>query len=75
MASLINDTAVGYIMEKVDMVLVGAESVFENGGILNSPCYVTNVLICRCHQCIIFRDMQISAFTPSLIAIARFLVL
>jgi hypothetical protein len=35
MAALISDTAVGYIMEKVDMVLVGAESVFENGGIMN----------------------------------------
>lgn len=35
MAFLIADTAVGYFIEKVDMVLVGAESVFENGGIMN----------------------------------------
>lgn len=32
---LILDCAVGYIMEKVDMVLVGAEGVVENGGIIN----------------------------------------
>ena len=32
---LILDAAVGYYMEKVDMVLVGAEGVVENGGIIN----------------------------------------
>jgi translation initiation factor eIF-2B subunit alpha len=34
-AALIADTAVGYLVQKVDMVLVGAESVFQNGGIIN----------------------------------------
>lgn len=34
-ASLILDSAVGYFMEKVDAVLVGAEGVLENGGIIN----------------------------------------
>jgi len=29
------DSAVGYIMEQVDLVLVGAEAVVENGGIIN----------------------------------------
>ncbi|KAI8373861.1 hypothetical protein BD560DRAFT_327573 [Blakeslea trispora] len=29
------DSAVGYIMDKVDMVFVGAEGVVENGGIIN----------------------------------------
>jgi translation initiation factor eIF-2B subunit alpha len=29
------DSAMGYIMESVDMVLVGAEGVVENGGIVN----------------------------------------
>ncbi|KAJ2538455.1 translation initiation factor eIF-2B subunit alpha [Coemansia sp. RSA 1933] len=29
------DAAVGYIMEKVDMVLVGAEGVVESGGLVN----------------------------------------
>nr|KAG5687761.1 hypothetical protein BaRGS_014850 [Batillaria attramentaria] len=33
--TVILDASVGYIMEKVDMVLVGAESVVENGGIIN----------------------------------------
>lgn len=32
---LILDAEVGYIMERVDMVLVGAESVVESGGIIN----------------------------------------
>lgn len=29
------DSAVGYIMDKVDMVFVGAEGVVENGGVIN----------------------------------------
>ncbi|XP_069475789.1 translation initiation factor eIF2B subunit alpha isoform X3 [Ambystoma mexicanum] len=32
---VILDAAVGYIMEKVDLVIVGAEGVVENGGIIN----------------------------------------
>ncbi|KAJ1734697.1 translation initiation factor eIF-2B subunit alpha [Coemansia biformis] len=32
---VILDAAVGYIMEKVDMVLVGAEGVVESGGLIN----------------------------------------
>lgn len=32
---LILDAAVGYFMEKVDMVLVGADGIVENGGIIN----------------------------------------
>lgn len=34
-ASVILDAAVGYYISKVDMVLVGAEGVVENGGIIN----------------------------------------
>ncbi|KAI9164572.1 translation initiation factor eIF-2B subunit alpha [Blastocladiella emersonii ATCC 22665] len=34
-AHLILDSAVGYILEKVDLVLVGAEGVVETGGIIN----------------------------------------
>eukprot|EP00128_Syssomonas_multiformis_P008013 Colp12_sorted_trinity150504_noHs@16498 len=33
--SLILDSAVGYIIDQVDLVLVGAEGVVENGGIIN----------------------------------------
>lgn len=33
--TLIVDAAVGYIMEKVDMVLLGAEGVVESGGVIN----------------------------------------
>lgn len=34
-ATLIMDGAVGYIMDQVDLVLVGAEGVVENGGLIN----------------------------------------
>jgi translation initiation factor eIF-2B subunit alpha len=34
-ATAILDAAVGYYIEKVDLVLVGAEGVVENGGIIN----------------------------------------
>ncbi|XP_015274787.1 PREDICTED: translation initiation factor eIF-2B subunit alpha [Gekko japonicus] len=33
--TVILDAAIGYIMEKVDLVIVGAEGVVENGGIIN----------------------------------------
>lgn len=33
--TLILDSAVGYIMERVNMVMVGAECVVESGGIIN----------------------------------------
>lgn len=34
-ATLILDSAVGYIMEQVDIVMLGAEGVTESGGIIN----------------------------------------
>ncbi|ORX89712.1 IF-2B-domain-containing protein [Basidiobolus meristosporus CBS 931.73] len=34
-ATVVLDSAAGYIMEKVDLVLVGAEGVVENGGVIN----------------------------------------
>jgi translation initiation factor eIF-2B subunit alpha len=33
--TLIIDAAIAYIMERVDIVLVGAEGVAESGGIIN----------------------------------------
>ncbi|VDK72579.1 unnamed protein product [Anisakis simplex] len=33
--TLILDSAIGYIMESVDMVLIGAEGVMETGGVIN----------------------------------------
>jgi len=33
--TMILDSGVGYIMERVDMVLLGAESIVESGGIIN----------------------------------------
>lgn len=36
---LIPDTTVAYIMNDIDLVLVGAEAVVENGGILNTVYY------------------------------------
>jgi translation initiation factor eIF-2B subunit alpha len=33
--TVILDSAVGHVMEKVDMVMVGAEGVVESGGIIN----------------------------------------
>jgi hypothetical protein len=32
----LQDAAVGYTIEQVDFVIVGAEAVVENGGIINS---------------------------------------
>ena len=35
MAALIPDPAVAYLMDSIDLVLVGAEGVTQNGGIIN----------------------------------------
>lgn len=34
-ATLILDAAIGYILEQVDIVMLGAEGVTESGGIIN----------------------------------------
>ena len=34
-AELISDAAVGYVIEQVDYVIVGAEGVTQNGGVIN----------------------------------------
>lgn len=45
--TLILDSAIGYIMEQVDFIMVGAESVAESGGIVNkvNNIYVNSTII------------------------------
>lgn len=38
--TIILDSAVGYVMEQVDMVMVGAEGVAESGGVINKVCTI-----------------------------------
>lgn len=45
--TLILDSAIGYIMESVDIVLVGAEGVVESGGIINRIGSYTMALCAR----------------------------
>lgn len=45
--TLILDSAIGYIMESVDIVLVGAEGVVESGGIINRVGTYTMALCAR----------------------------
>lgn len=45
--TLILDSAVGYIMEQVDFVMVGAEGVVESGGIVNKIGSFTMALCAR----------------------------
>lgn len=45
LVTVILDAAAGYIMEKIDLILVGAEGIVENGGIINKiGCY--QVAVC-----------------------------
>ncbi|NWU97725.1 EI2BA factor, partial [Upupa epops] len=44
--TVILDAAVGYIMEKVDLVLVGAEGVVESGGIINKVIGTNQIAVC-----------------------------
>lgn len=45
--TLILDAAIGYIMESIDIVLVGAEGVVESGGIINRVGTYTMALCAR----------------------------
>lgn len=45
--TLIVDSAIGYIMESVDIVMVGAEGVVESGGIINRIGTYTMALCAR----------------------------
>lgn len=45
--TLILDAAIGYIMESIDIVLVGAEGVVESGGIINRIGTYTMALCAR----------------------------
>lgn len=38
--TVILDSAIGYVMEQVDMVMVGAEGVVESGGIVNKVVFI-----------------------------------
>lgn len=44
--TVILDSAVGYVMEHVDMVMVGAEGVAESGGVINKV-YDDSIAICN----------------------------
>lgn len=37
--TIVLDAAVGYYIERMDMILVGAEGVVENGGLINQVIY------------------------------------
>jgi methylthioribose-1-phosphate isomerase len=50
--NLVLDSAVGYIMEKVDFVLMGAEGVVENGGIINKVCHPPEA-VAFCMLCLV----------------------
>lgn len=45
--TLILDSSIGYIMETVDIVMVGAEGVVESGGVINRIGTVTMALCAR----------------------------
>lgn len=45
--TLILDAAIGYVMESVDFVMVGAEAVVESGGIVNRVGSFTMALCAR----------------------------
>lgn len=44
--TMILDSAVGYVMEQVDMVMVGAEGVAESGGVINKVCNDDEITQC-----------------------------
>mmetsp|Transcript_12280 Transcript_12280/g.31289 ORF Transcript_12280/g.31289 Transcript_12280/m.31289 type:complete len:334 (+) Transcript_12280:78-1079(+) len=49
-AKIIMDTAIGFVMERVDMVLVGAEGLLESGGISNRVGTFPLALVAKAHK-------------------------
>jgi hypothetical protein len=49
-ATVILDAAVGYIMEKIQLVVMGAEGVVESGGIINKVRHATGNLDFRLYR-------------------------
>ncbi|KAI8112899.1 hypothetical protein M9434_004219 [Picochlorum sp. BPE23] len=47
--TVVLDSAVGYAMERIDMVLVGAEAVAESGGIVNKLGTYSVALVAKAH--------------------------
>jgi translation initiation factor eIF-2B subunit alpha len=47
--TVVLDSGVGYVMERVDMVLVGAEGVVESGGVINKLGTYTVALVAKAH--------------------------
>ena len=47
--TVVLDSGVGYVMERVDMVLVGAEGVVESGGVINKLGTYTVALAAKAH--------------------------
>ena len=64
-ATLILDSAMGYVMESVDLVLVGAEGVVESGGIINKVQMVF-LNINRVCQFIVFKSKDWNVYYGSL---------
>lgn len=48
--TIVLDSAMAYVMEKVDMVIVGAEGVVENGGIINKIGTYTMAITAKEHK-------------------------
>jgi translation initiation factor eIF-2B subunit alpha len=46
--TIVPDSSIGFIMEKVDYVLVGAEAVVENGGIINKVRALARLRVAAC---------------------------
>lgn len=43
--TLILDSAVAFVMDKVDLILVGAEGIVENGGIINKVKFINEKVL------------------------------
>ena len=53
--TVVPDCAVGHVMDRVDLCLVGAEGVMENGGIVNKVCIDTaKQFVRRIFECVVY---------------------
>lgn len=63
--TFIHDSEIGYMMESIDLVLVGAEAVVKNGGILNKVRLVMHQHSCTMNKSLMVLGFDVGGHTQS----------
>lgn len=67
--TVILDSAIGYVMEQMDIVMIGAEGVVESGGVINKVKESINLILPKINPKFISQiNLQVGSYTMALCA-------